>query len=589
MAPINKTDPQKKSQDRVQTLFNDNLRLYDFHGGIHPPQQKTPASNNPQQTLPLAEKLYFPLVTEKGQPLKATVKIDDRVLTGQVLAEDETGFIPPVHAPASGKIIAIEHHTSAHSSAIQVPMLVLETAADQQWLELETMSIEQVVTTKPEHLIQKIFDAGIVGLGGAAFPTATKLSSPAKINQLILNGAECEPYISCDDSLMQEQATKVLSGALLISHCVGARDIVIAVEDNKPNAINMLKEAREKLPFEQFDNLTSLSIITIPTKYPSGGEKQLIEIITGKQVPKGKFPAHLGLIVQNVATAKAVYDALIEGRPLIDRLVTLTGKLATIPSNYLVPFGTPIEHLLSYSHTKIDQLVQVIMGGPMMGHNISDLKTPILKSCNCIIVPTEDELPSAPAALACIRCGLCTEACPAQLLPQQLYWHSRAEEWDKTEDYNLFDCIECGACAYVCPSQIPLVDYYRFAKKAVTDKKAEQLKGQTARIHHEKKLARLKQLEDEKANRRKQRAIEAQKRKEAAALAKENEASDNEDSSLPIDSEPTSKQLDPKQQAVADAIARVKQKKLEKAQAAEAKASNNANSADINKNSGDPE
>ncbi len=535
----------KTSSNKEKYRLLDSIPLIDFHGGVHPAENKQPAASEELQFAGVPEVLFIQLPVTNID-LELHCKIGDKVLKGQILASDKENRQPPVHAPTSALVKQIVKIPSPHPSGVSVLMLELHQDGKDCWVDRHTIDFNAVLATKPEVLIDKIFSAGITGMGGAGFPTATKLNMANSIkppnNQsklLLLNGAECEPFISCDDKLMQTQPEKILKGAQLLAHCIGAEKIQIVVEDNKTDALQALRDAREAMQLE-------IGIITIPTKYPSGGEKQLIEIVTGKQVPKEKFPAHMGITVQNLATTTAVYDALVEDTPLIERLVTVTGKSLKLRANYRVLLGTPVAYLLKQAGFDPLQHSQIIMGGPMMGHNLSSLKTPIVKTTNCIIAPSETELPKAPDALACIRCGLCTEVCPAELLPQQLYWHSRAEELNKLERLNLFDCIECGACSFVCPSHIPLVEYYRFAKTALRNKQAEKIQIEAARLRHDKRQLRLDRLQQEKALRRKQRAEEAQRRKQQR-----------------LEEDGLSEEV--KAQSVADAVARVKARKLEKA------------------------
>ena len=541
---------ESKLKQKASSLYQylDDILLHDFHGGIHPSENKHPASEVELVQSTIAPILYLELPVT-GAQLQLHCQVGDKVLKGQLLATDKEDRRPPTHASTSGNIIAIDEIPSSHPSGIPVAMISLKTDSKEHWIERHTSELEQILKSPINDLISKIFDSGITGMGGAGFPTAFKLNSSRQIEPadkhtktLLLNGSECEPYISCDDKLMQTDPTKILLGAQILGYCVDAEKIQIAVEDNKPEAIASLRKTRDELQL-------TIGIIAIPTKYPSGGEKQLIEIITGKQVPKGKLPAHLGITVQNLATTCAVYDALTEDTPLLERLVTVTGENLKNPANYKVLLGTPISFLIQqagYNSNTKDDSQQVIMGGPMMGHNLISIDTPVVKTTNCILIPSSKELPTAPDAMACIRCGLCTEVCPANLLPQQLYWHSRSQEWEKTEQLNLMDCIECGACSYVCPSHIPLVDYYRFAKTAVTDKNQEKQQIEAARLRYENRQQRLDYLQQEKSDRRKQKKAEAALRKE------QREQQDGLTDNL-------------KKQSVIDAVARVKARKLQKA------------------------
>ncbi len=531
----------------------DQIPLHQFHGGIHPPENKISADNIKVHSICIQTQLpqffHIPLTTTDGKPLLSLVKPGQRVLKGQVLTKDENGRFPPQHAPSSCEVISIEQIPTHHPSAIPEPTLVLKPDGQDIWRKRQISTLADVLSTDKYRNIKKIFEAGIIGMGGAGFPTATKINSalslPAsqQLHTLLINGAECEPYISCDDGLMQNQPEAILQGALIIAHCLEVKKIQIVVEANKPEAIKALRSARERLDI-------AIGIIEIPTRYPSGGERQLIEIISGLQVPEGQFPASVGFSVQNVATTAAVFEALVEDKPLISRLVTVTGEEVTTPGNYCLPIGMPIEEVLVQAGVDLHHLHQIIMGGPMMGTNLNDGRIPIAKITNCLIVPSITELPPPPPASPCIRCGLCSEVCPASLLPQQLYWHSQAEQWEKAEALHLSACIECGACAWVCPSHLPLVEYYRYAKDVLKVKKMQQRQIEKARIRHEKKLARLAQLEQEKAARRLQKAEEAKRRK------LQREQQDGLTDAI-------------KKQSVADAVARVKARKAARKIAAE--------------------
>jgi electron transport complex protein RnfC len=352
-------------------------------------------------------------------------------------------------------------------------------------------------------------------MGGAGFPTEVKLHPPHqdKVATLILNAAECEPYITADDRLMRERAEEVVQGMEIMAYALQPGECLIGIEDNKPEAIAALREAAKE---------TRIEICVIPTKYPSGGEKQIIKLLTDKEVPNGKIPADIGIMCQNVGTAAAIYRAVRFGEPLISRVTTLTGEGIEQPGNVEALIGTPIDWLLSHYGFKAKKSQRLIMGGPMMGFTLKHSETPIVKTTNCILAPTHEDLPPPPPAQACIRCGLCADVCPSVLLPQQLYWFSRAQEYDKAEHHNLFDCIECGACSYVCPSSIPLVQYYRHAKGEIKQQKQDQLKSDQARERFEARQVRLDREQAEKDAKRKARAdaaASAQAAKKAALAA----------------------------------------------------------------------
>ncbi len=477
--------------------------VFEYSWGIHPPENKVQSTERPLEDVPLPERLVLPLQQHIGAPAQPLVEPGTRVLKGQQLAS-ANGFISvPVHAPTSGTVLEVAEHTIPHPSGLTDLCVVLEPDGRDEWTEHR--GIDDFSAVAPRELLDYIRDHGVAGLGGAGFPTAAKLGSgtDSDIEFLVLNGVECEPYITADDTLMFEYAEAVVKGAEVIAHLVQPREILLGIEDNKPEAIEELRKAAANSPVQ---------IVVIPTKYPSGGEKQLIQILTGREVPRGGIPADIGIVCMNVGTTAAVWKAVDSGEPLISRITTVTGKAVDTPRNLEVLLGTPIRSLLEHCGVQRDALYRLIMGGPLMGFTLTDENLPVIKTTNCILAATREELPPPPPAQPCIRCGMCAEVCPAYLLPQQLYWYSKAKEFDRAEAHNLFDCIECGACAYVCPSNIPLVQYYRFAKGEIRKAEHERILAERSRERFESRKERLAREEQEKEARRKAR-------REAAALA----------------------------------------------------------------------
>ncbi|MFT4529235.1 MAG: electron transport complex protein RnfC [Thalassolituus oleivorans] len=485
------------------------IRIFDFDGGIHPAENKAQSTQRPIRLAPIPNELVLPLHQHIGAAAKPIVAVGEKVLKGQLIAE-AAGFVSvPLHAPTSGEVIAIEPRLVPHASGLSEDCIVIRPDGADRWIErqglLEQLGVDDVTDIPAAQLVNHIRDCGIAGMGGAGFPTAVKLNiGQRNIGTLILNGAECEPYITADDMLMRERAHEVVRGAQILLHILNASQCLIGVEDNKPNAIAALNAALVDLHEEHH-----IDVVVIPTKYPSGGEKQLIQILTGEEVPAGGIPADLGIVCQNVGTASAIARAVDHGEPLISRIATVTGDAVHSAGNWEVLIGTPVGELLELADYTVQKRERVIMGGPMMGFALPSLDIPVVKTTNCLLAPTEKELPTNKASMACIRCGMCADACPADLLPQQLYWFSKAEEFNKAEQHNLFDCIECGACSYVCPSEIPLVQYYRYAKGAVREERAAQAKADQARERFEHRLARQEREQAEKEAKRKARAEKA--------------------------------------------------------------------------------
>jgi len=482
-------------------------KIWSFHGGVHPNENKSQSNQLPIVVMPTPKQLVLPLSQHIGKAAKAVVEPGDYVLKGQLIASAQ-GFVSAnIHAPSSGYVSALAERTLPHQSALSGPCIIIDTDGKDQWVELNP-------TTNPEslsksELLNLIHAAGITGMGGASFPSAVKLQLKSDIHTLIINAAECEPYITADDRLMREYADQIIVGIQLLQQLLGQPRCLIGIEDNKPEAITALNLALSHNIGQQTAQHTNIEVCVIPTKYPSGGEKQLVEILTGHQVPHGGIPANIGIVCQNVGTAKAIFDAIIKGQPLIKRITTVTGKAAANAGNYQVLIGTQVEDLLAFAKVDLTRTSRLVMGGPMMGFTIQDTQTPLVKGSNCILAAADLELASVADHHACIRCGQCEVACPADLLPQQLFWFAKAEEFEKAQDHNLSDCIECGACAWVCPSQIPLVQYYRYAKGRVKSINSEAHLAELARMRFETREQRLADEKSAKEEKRKIRAVAA--------------------------------------------------------------------------------
>lgn len=502
--------------------------LHEFPGGIHPPDNKRQSLRQPIRYAGLPPALTLPLQQHLGQPAVTEVAVGDRVLKGQRLAAARDRNSVPVHAPTSGHITEIRHQAVPHPSGMSDWCITLVPDGEERWRERQPITDFRQFT--PDELLERLRQAGIAGLGGAGFATERKLQSTRghAIGTLILNGAECEPYISADQALMQERPEEILAGLAILAFLVRPQQCLIAIEDNKPEAIAAMEQALAQSPvMENFASDCPVQLQVIPTRYPSGGEKQLIQILTGQEVPHGALPADIGVLCQNVATAAAVHRALAHDEPLISRIVTLTGEALADPGNREVLLGTPVDYLLAQAGETPDRTHQLIHGGPLMGFALPGTQVPVIKTSNCLIAATAEEMPPAPPAQACIRCGHCEQVCPMELLPQQLLWFSQADEHEKAQQHHLFDCIECGACAYVCPSHIPLVQHYRHSKGAIRRQHAEQLSADQARKRFEQRQARLEREKAEKAARREARA-KARKARQQESTVKRPEHRDKE-------------------------------------------------------------
>lgn len=481
-------------------------KLYRFHGGIHPQTHKRESTQTPIARAPLPDRLLIPFRQHAGEAAKPVVQIGDRVLKGQMIGEP-VGFVSSaIHAPTSGTITAIDLQPVAHPSGMSDLCATLIPDGKEEWIALQPLDYRDASAVElRSHLRQ----CGIVGLGGATFPSDLKLrplrGHPLrKIGTLILNGAECEPYITCDDMLMRERAAAIVRGAEILQHALDAEEVLFGIEDNKPEAITAIRQAIADagLPHE---------VVAVPTLYPGGSAKHLIYVLTGLEVPSGKLPTDIGVQCFNVATAYSVQRAVELGEPLLSRIVTITGNVKQ-PQNYEALLGTPLADLVNLSDAQQDT-DGYILGGPMMGMQLRSAAVPLTKAANCVIASSPALFPPAPPQLPCIRCTSCVRACPVELQPQDLYWFAQSGNFGKAQDWSLFDCIECGACAYVCPSHIPLVQYFRFAKGEIRAREQEQQAADTARERHEYRVFRQEREKQEKAEKL------AQKERENAAKA----------------------------------------------------------------------
>ncbi len=565
---MKQNNPQ--TQSMAASIKEHLYKLWSFPGGIKIPGNKSQSNHQPITTANTAQQLIIPLTQHIGQAAEVLVKIGDKVLKGQILAHADGAISAPVHASGSGIVTAIEEHLIPHPSGLSALCVVIDTDGYDQWIECPPLmgknSIDDINTLTNEQINTQIADAGIVGLGGALFPSAAKLRTAQKMHTetLIINAAECEPYITCDDVLMRRRPEEIILGILLIKKAVGAKKCLIGIEDNKPEAYQALLNAISG--YNKLHTEPQIEIIPVPARYPAGGEKQLIQVLTGKQVPSRGLPMDIGIICHNVTTAAAVYQAVYRGEPLISRVVTITGGAVKTPQNMEVAIGTPIREVLNQAGLFEDKIDKVIMGGPMMGFALPSIDIPVTKATNCLLISEKDELATPPPAMPCIRCARCSDSCPMSLLPQQMYWYARSRELDKVQDYNLFDCIECGCCSYACPSNIPLVQYFRYAKTEIWEDERERNKADIARKRHEFRQERLEKARLAKAEAARLRKEKLAKKKALDEEKARQEASKEVTSDSTGDSKTDDKIADnttTKADLIQEAIARAKAKKAQ--------------------------
>lgn len=458
-------------------MFSPKLR-----GGVHPPGHKALSNDSPIRRFPMAERLYLSLQQHLGAPATPVVKVGERVRKGQLVGASQGNVSAPVHAPTSGVVRALAEHTAPHPSGLPVLAITLEPDGREEW-DPSLTPVADPFALSPEELCLRVGSAGIVGLGGATFPAAVKLGASLKrgVDTLILNGGECEPYLTCDDRLMREEPGNIIQGALLMQHAVQAQRVVVGIEDNKPEALAAMRKAAEG---------SGIEVRSVPSRYPMGSQKQLVQLLTGIELPALSRAADSGVLMHNVATARAVCQALNQGRPLISRVVTLSGQALTHQGNWEVPLGTPASYLINYASGFDCAPARLIMGGPMMGIQLPDLHVPVIKGTSGILALTQDEI-NADEPGPCVRCANCVRACPMGLQPLEMAANIRSGDFDKARNLGLDDCVGCGACSYICPSSLPLVHLFNYAKGELASRQREARKLEKTRALAQRREERV--------------------------------------------------------------------------------------------------
>ncbi|QCU90325.1 electron transport complex subunit RsxC [Thiomicrorhabdus sediminis] len=503
--------------------------LHRFNGGVYPAYMKNLSADKPIHEMIIPPKLIIPLQQQIGQSAELLVEIGEQVKKNQLIANSSKdagkALVVPIHAPTSGVIREISEQTLPHPSGLKDICIVLEPDGKDESIQ-NVLGVDGKAPQSPQALKDIILQAGIIGMGGAGFPTYAKIPNEKnRVEMVLINGAECEPFITCDDLLMQNEATSIIEGAVITAQALGAPKIVCGIEANKQKALEAMRHAAKLA--EQNDHCDiPIEIIEVETVYPMGGQEQLIYELTGYEVPHDKHAIQVDLLMMNVATYAAIYRAVHYGEPLTCRLVTITGLELNESFNIRAMIGTPFDTLIGAAKPKRQIDFSAIMGGPMMGFRVASNQVPVLKTTNCVLVnrPEPEKL-----QMPCIRCGECMDACPINLLPQQMYWHAQAQEFNKVEKLNVFNCIECGCCSYVCPSNIPLVQYYRHAKSEIRQLNQEAAAAEVAKQRHEFRLERLEREKQEREARLKAKkaAVKQQLQKQNDADKAEQESAGN--------------------------------------------------------------
>lgn len=467
------------------------LQSLRIRGGIHVNEHKQATAGLPiDDSFPLPKRLYIPLQQHVGKPAEPVVRVGDTVFKGQLLAHSQGLISAPVHAPSSGTVADIAEYPAPHPSALPIRTVFLDTDGTDTVQSGE--SATDPFTLEPEEISLRVASAGVVGLGGATFPSAVKLNlgRQNKIHTLLINGGECEPYLTCDDRLMQENAAEIVDGIRIMLHGMETGRAMVGIEDNKPEALKAMRTAANFHP--------NIEICKIPTRYPMGWDRQLIRYLTGKEVPAGGRATDVGVLMHNVATAYAIHQAIRYGRPLIDRVVTVAGGAVANPKNVRVPIGTLISEVLAFCGADKTRTGRWVMGGPMMGEALPFADVPVVKATSGVLALTGSEVKQGEEQ-PCIRCARCISVCPAGLLPVDMANRIRNNRLEAAVDIGLKDCISCGSCSYVCPSNIPLVHYFKFAAgELAARQQAKHKSEQTSKLIDERNK-RMERIEKQKA------------------------------------------------------------------------------------------
>ncbi|MDR2092252.1 MAG: electron transport complex subunit RsxC [Azoarcus sp.] len=484
-------------------------KIFTRSWGVHPRDYKRPAADAPVRVMPMPERLYLSLAQHLGAPARPAVLVGQKVKKGEKLADPQGPVSAAIHAPTSGVIAAIGEISAPHPSGLPVQAIILEADGRDEWSDALT-TCDNPLGLDPDEIGRRVADAGVVGMGGATFPSALKLSSSRKagVTTLVMNGGECEPYLSCDDRLMRDEAETIIDGIRLMLHATGAKDAIVGIEDNKPEAIAAMRKAAAAWG--------DVRVRPIPARYPMGSEKQLVQTLTGREIPAGALPAAVGVVVHNVGTARAVSEAVRLGRPLVSRLLTVNGGCVVAPGNVVAPVGALVEDVIAFAGGIEGSPARLVMGGPMMGVSLPHARTPVIKGTSGILALDAAQADDRREE-ACIRCASCARACPIQIMPLEIARHIRGNDLKGAVGLGLKDCIACGCCAYVCPAHIPLVQYFAHAKGTLAAEDRARQKAEATRKLAAARSERLAREAREKAEIAARRKAEREAAKAAAA------------------------------------------------------------------------